>query len=102
MNNSDNNMFSENTFTYDSSKHGVTNALVEDIYEFVCNRMEGYKYNDKELLEKPLPSSLRRLYCKENDLPYEVDEEEEERLREEALDRENADNKLKLAQLSVL
>ncbi len=102
MNNLDNNMFSENTFTYESGKHNVTNKLIEEIYKYVCCRMEGYKYHDKELLDRPLPSRLRRLYCLENDLPYEVDEEEEEQLRKEALERDNAEEKLLLAQLSLL
>ena len=47
MNNKDSNMFSENTFTFESGKNGTTNDLVEQVYRYVTDRIEEIKYNTK-------------------------------------------------------
>lgn len=47
MNNKNDNMFSENTFTYEKGKNGITNELMEVLYNFVCDRIEELKYNVK-------------------------------------------------------
>lgn len=61
MNNVSSNFFSENTFTFDG---GVGNSLMEDVYTYITDRIEGYKYNDNDLLEANLPRSLADKYGK--------------------------------------
>ena len=43
MNNQNNNMFSENTFTFDLSC-GLTNEIMQQVYEYVTARIEELKY----------------------------------------------------------
>ena len=43
MNNQNNNMFSENTFTFDNSC-GLTNEVMQKVYEYVVARVEELKY----------------------------------------------------------
>ena len=45
MNNKSDNFSSENTFTYEKGKNGITNGLMEYVYHFVCDRIEEIKYN---------------------------------------------------------
>ena len=49
MNNASSNAFSENTFTFEPI-NGITNMLMDEIYDFVRIRIEAYKYKDKDLL----------------------------------------------------
>lgn len=51
MNNQNSNMFSENTFTFENNKNGVTNEQMEKIYHYVCDLIESIKYD----LEIPEP-----------------------------------------------
>ena len=44
MNNKSDNMFSENTFTFEHGKNGVTNALMQKVYQYVVDRVEEIKY----------------------------------------------------------
>lgn len=44
MNNQKDNMFSENTFTYEAGKNNITNELIEEVYEYLVNRIEELKY----------------------------------------------------------
>lgn len=44
MNNGKDNMFSENTFTFEDNKNDVTNDLVEEVYNYVVDRIEELKY----------------------------------------------------------
>lgn len=53
MNNSDSNMFSENTFTFEEGKNGVSNALMEAIYNYVTDRIEEIKYGTTLITETP-------------------------------------------------
>lgn len=46
MNNQNSNMFSENTFTFENGKNGITNELMEAIYHQLCDLVEEYKYGD--------------------------------------------------------
>lgn len=46
MNNQNSNMFSENTFTFENNKNGVTNDQMEYIYHQVCDIIEHIKYGD--------------------------------------------------------
>ena len=45
MDNQKDNMFSENTFTYEAGKNGITNELMENVYSYVVDRIEEIKYN---------------------------------------------------------
>lgn len=47
------NMFSENTFTYEAGKNGITNALIDAVYHYVTDRIEELKYNVKIIDETP-------------------------------------------------
>lgn len=44
MNNQASNTFSENTFTFEAGKNGITNEMMEDIYKDVVDRIEAIKY----------------------------------------------------------
>ena len=45
MNNQQNNMFSENTFTFEDGKNNITNYLMTEVYKYVTDRIEEIKYN---------------------------------------------------------
>ena len=47
------NSFSENTFTYEAGKNGITNALIDAVYHYVTDRIEELKYNVKIIDETP-------------------------------------------------
>lgn len=44
MNNGQSNMFSENTFTFEHGKFGVTNEMMEEVYNHVVDLIEEFKY----------------------------------------------------------
>jgi hypothetical protein len=44
MNNKDSNFFSENTFTFEDGKNGVSNQLMQEVYKYVVYRVESLKY----------------------------------------------------------
>lgn len=46
MNNQNSNMFSENTFTFEHNKNGITNEQMEVIYHQVCDLIEQIKYGN--------------------------------------------------------
>ena len=45
MDNKSDNFSSENTFTYEKGKNGITNGMMEYVYNFICDRIEEIKYN---------------------------------------------------------
>lgn len=47
MNNQNSNFFSENTFTYEESPNS-SNALMQEVYQYIVRRVEGYKYGFDE------------------------------------------------------
>ncbi len=44
MNNKGDNMFSENTFTFENNKNEITNELMEVLYGYIVDRIEELKY----------------------------------------------------------
>ncbi len=64
MNNQKSNFFSENTFTFGDGWDSVNNKTMLDVYKYIVDRMEGYKYNDEDILNADLPESLAGLYGK--------------------------------------
>lgn len=58
MNNKDSNMFSENTFTFEEGKNGVTNVLMEAIYDYVTDRIEELKYGTTIIEETPTYATI--------------------------------------------
>ena len=46
MNNQNSNMFSENTFTFENGKNGITNEQMESMYHYICDLIEQVKYGD--------------------------------------------------------
>ncbi len=66
MNNVASNFFSENTFTFElNNVTGVTNEFMDQVYEYVQMRVEGYKYNDDALLNAELPPLLAQMHEKQ-------------------------------------
>ena len=57
MNNLGSNAFSENTFTYEPA-NGISDELMDQVYEFLQKKVEGYKYNDDELINAEIPPLL--------------------------------------------
>ena len=57
MNNQSSNMFSENTFTFEHGKNGITNDQMEHIYHQLCDILEAIKYGDvtSPALNAPAP-----------------------------------------------
>lgn len=47
MNNKNSNFFSENTFTFEHGRNNVTNDLMEEIYNYITDRIEELKYGEK-------------------------------------------------------
>jgi len=94
MNNQKSNFWSENTFTYEDKGGIVTNRLMRDVYKYITERMEGYKYKDQELLQADLPASLAKLYGKprpqtkeellKENKEHQIAEEERQKAREQA------------------
>lgn len=62
MNNKNDNFFSENTFTYENGKNGITNDLMTALYNFVTDRIEELKYGNKIISETP---DFNSMYKKE-------------------------------------
>ena len=62
MNNQTNNMFSENTFTFDESGD-VTNFQMAKVRDYIVARIEGYKYGT--LAEEPVEAPAELLKMKQ-------------------------------------
>ena len=60
MNNKSDNMFSENTFTFEVNKNGITNELIEAVYNFVVDRIEEIKYGIHLIKEIPNFESMKK------------------------------------------
>lgn len=62
MNNKSDNMFSENTFTFEEGKNGVTNHQMQKVYEYVVDRIEELKYGKVASVVASMPDEqeLRR------------------------------------------
>ena len=58
MNNQSSNMFSENTFTFEDGKNGVTNSLMRILRDYIVSRIEGYKYGTIAELPQEAPKEL--------------------------------------------
>ena len=59
MNNKSDNMFSENTFTYESGKNGITNDLIIALYNYITDRIEELKYGCVVIGETPDFESMK-------------------------------------------
>ena len=62
MNNQNSNFFSENTFTFEEKSGGLTNAIMENIYDYLCDFIESIKYGTPFPTEdmKSLAAYLKR------------------------------------------
>ena len=70
MNNVASNFFSENTFTFEiiaGFNLEQTKEFMDQVYEYIQMRVEGYKYNDETLLNAPLPPLLAVMHDKQKD-----------------------------------
>lgn len=62
MNNKNDNFFSENTFTYEKGKNGITNLLMEKVYSYIVDRIEELKYNTTIITHIPDFESMKDHY----------------------------------------
>lgn len=70
MNNQSSNMFSENTFTFEEGKNGVTNCLMRYVHDYIISRIEGYKYGTLSEVPVEVPAAMVELIPeKGEDLP---------------------------------
>lgn len=76
MNNKSDNMFSENTFTYENGKNGITNDLMIALYNFVTDRIEELKYGSSIISKTPDFESMKIYKQKTEQEPYESYDEE--------------------------
>lgn len=76
MNNKSDNMFSENTFTYEDGKNGVSNHLMEAVYKFVTDRVEEIKYGTAIIDEVPDFDSMKTSRQSPSQEQYEQSNEE--------------------------
>jgi len=81
MNNKNDNMFSENTFTYEADKNGITNELMTALYNFVTDRIEELKYSTS-IINKTPDFEAMKIY------KYKSEEEKNESLDEEIPENE--------------
>ena len=51
MNNQGSNQFSENTFTFEQGKNGVTNEKMVEVYNLLCDLIEDIKFSDYDNLK---------------------------------------------------
>ena len=56
MNNQASNMFSENTFTFEDNRNGITNGKMNEVYNSICDLIEEIKYPSASPAEKQAPS----------------------------------------------
>jgi len=97
MNNKNDNMFSENTFTYEADKNGITNELMTALYNFVTDRIEELKYSTS-IINKTPDFEAMKIYKykseeeKNESLDEEIPENEPENEYEVTTDYESTDN----------
>jgi hypothetical protein len=90
MNNKSDNMFSENTFTYEDGKNGITNDLMTALYNFVTDRVEELKYRTTLISTLPDFESMK-MYKQE------PEQEQTKQYNEEATASANPLDKKELA-----
>ena len=59
MNNKSDNMFSENTFTFEDNKNDITNELMKALYDYIVDRIEEIKCGTKIFVEPPNFDALK-------------------------------------------
>jgi hypothetical protein len=60
MNNQSSNFFSENTFTFDESTTDTSNKAMREVYYFIMDRIEKYKYESQVEPVTELPAELAK------------------------------------------
>ncbi len=78
MNNENDNFFSENTFTFEDGKNGVTNELIKTVYQYIVNRIEEIKYGVKVIDDLPDFDILYKDVSSNGDNDIDIDENKEE------------------------
>ena len=53
MNHKDSNFFSENTFTFEDGKNGISNLLMKMVYSYIVDRIEELKYGESIISKIP-------------------------------------------------
>lgn len=55
--------YSENTFTFEETD-SLSNDLMQEVYTYITERIEGYKYGDQQLLTKQIPPMMASKFKK--------------------------------------
>lgn len=66
--------YSENTFTFEETDV-LSNDLMQEVYTYITERIEGYKYGEQYLLTKPIPPMMASKFKKPIFSDYEEQEE---------------------------
>jgi len=70
MNNRSSNLFSENTFTFQSGANGITNELIVCLKDYIIARVEGYKYGfDEGIFYEPSEIFMQQIKAIDADKP---------------------------------
>lgn len=80
MNNKNDNMFSENTFTFENGKNGITNEIIRELYSYIVDRIEEIKYKTESSVKAPDFKTMMGHYTvvqDENEYPTENDTPDE-------------------------
>ena len=73
MNNASSNTFSENTFTFEDGKSGVTNKLMREVYGYVVTRLEEIKYGAVSVPTQTAPAPQEEKTPEpENNVPNQI------------------------------
>ena len=91
MNHQKDNMFSENTFTFEKNKNGVTNELMEQLYRYIVDRIEEIKYGN---------TVTAKAFIFESTAQTEADDDDEAPADEEAVDEEEEELRCEAAKKS--
>ncbi len=74
--------YSENTFTFEETDV-LSNDLMQEVYTYITERIEGYKYGDQQLLTKPIPPMMATKFKRPIFSDYEEQAEIKQRRAEE-------------------
>lgn len=78
--------YSENTFTFDETEV-LSNELMQEVYTYITERIEGYKYGDQQLLTKPIPPMMATKFKRPifSDYEEQVEIKKQKEMEHEAL-----------------
>lgn len=93
MNNKNDNFFSENTFTYEVGKNGITTELMEAFYNYITDRIEELKYGIKIINKTPNFESMK-VYGKKSKQEKQNNNQDSEKNTNEQYEKNSIDESL--------